>query len=70
MSEEHHQPENHDGEQPQETTGEEGESNLVNGDAQPKACDIIRITGLPENCEAAKQALIDNIPITVEVSPV
>lgn len=40
----------------------------MNGDAQPKACDIIRITGLPENCEAAKQALIDNIPITVEVS--
>lgn len=40
----------------------------MNGDTQPKACDIIRITGLPENCEAAKQALIDNIPITVEVS--
>jgi len=46
-------------------SGENGE--LVNGDAAPKACDIIKITGKPENCEAAKQALLDNVPITIQV---
>ena len=30
--------------------------------------DIIRITGLPENAAAAKQALLDLVPITIEVS--
>lgn len=29
--------------------------------------DIIRITGLPKNVEAAKQALLDLVPIEVEV---
>lgn len=44
---------------------------MPNGDdSEPPAvssCDIIRITGKPENCDAAKQALIDNVPITIEV---
>ncbi|KAG8302743.1 hypothetical protein J6590_025018 [Homalodisca vitripennis] len=54
-----------------EHAAENGENNLMNGDANPvpsiKACDIIRITGKPENCEAAKQALINNVPITIQV---
>lgn len=29
--------------------------------------DVIYITGKSENCEAAKQALIDNAPVTIEV---
>lgn len=33
-----------------------------------RQCDIIRITGLPEKCEGAKQALIDQIPITEEIN--
>lgn len=33
------------------------------------ACDIIRITGQPENVASAKQALLDLVPITIEVSP-
>lgn len=32
------------------------------------ACDIIRITGQPENVAAAKQALLDLVPITIEVN--
>lgn len=32
------------------------------------ACDIIRITGQPDNVAAAKQALLDLVPITIEVS--
>ncbi|XP_015598207.1 vigilin [Cephus cinctus] len=31
------------------------------------ACDVIRITGQPENAAAAKQALLDLVPITIEV---
>lgn len=46
-------------------------NSMPNGDdSEPpvvSSCDIIRITGKPENCEAAKQALIDNVPITIEV---
>jgi hypothetical protein len=30
-------------------------------------CDVIRITGKQENCEAAKRALLDLVPVTVEV---
>jgi hypothetical protein len=30
-------------------------------------CDVIRITGKPENCEEAKRALFDLVPVTVEV---
>lgn len=43
-----------------------GEPN-TNGDAV-RQCDIIRITGLPDKCEAAKQALIDQIPVTEEIN--
>lgn len=44
----------------------------VNGESgehpeEVPACDIIRITGQPENVAAAKQALLDLVPITVEV---
>lgn len=49
----------------------EQEEQQVNGDVdanEPKKCDIIRITGKRENCEAAKQALHDLVPVTVEVS--
>lgn len=41
--------------------GENGEVETV------PACDIIRITGQPENVAAAKQALLDLVPITIEV---
>ncbi|VVC87406.1 unnamed protein product [Leptidea sinapis] len=34
--------------------------------AEPGPNDIIRITGRPENCEAAKQALLDQVPVTIE----
>lgn len=40
-------------------------------DAQPVngvSNDIIRITGRADNCEAAKQALINLVPINIEVS--
>lgn len=30
--------------------------------------DIVTIFGKPENCESAKQILIDNIPKTIDVS--
>lgn len=32
-----------------------------------RQCDIIRITGKAENCERAKQALIDLMPVTIDV---
>lgn len=44
---------------------------MENGDSMengPKTCDIIRITGRKEKCEAAKQALIDSVPITKEIN--
>lgn len=48
---------------------------VVNGDAaaeeepssEPKKCDIIIITGKAENCEGAKQALLDLVPVQEEV---
>jgi len=33
----------------------------------PRASDIIRVTGRPENCESAKQALLEQVPVVVEV---
>lgn len=36
-------------------------------DNTPRMCDIIRITGPVEKCEAAKQALLDLVPVTVEI---
>jgi predicted PilT family ATPase len=32
-----------------------------------KTSDIIRVSGRPENCEGAKQALLEQVPITLEV---
>jgi len=48
---------------PEQVNGENGEG----GEIIP-ACDIIRITGQPENVAAAKQALLDLVPITIQVS--
>ncbi|XP_043519288.1 vigilin [Frieseomelitta varia] len=45
----------------EQMNGENGEVETV------PACDIIRITGQPENVAAAKQALLDLVPITIEV---
>lgn len=41
---------------------------MVNGDDIAKQYDVIRITGRLEKCEAAKQALLDLIPVTEEVN--
>jgi len=41
-----------------------GEAPAVNGN---HSNDVIKITGRPENCEKAKQALIDMVPINIEV---
>jgi len=46
----------------EQVNGENGEG----GETIP-ACDIIRITGQPENVAAAKQALLDLVPITIQV---
>ncbi|XP_049867329.1 vigilin [Pectinophora gossypiella] len=35
--------------------------------AEPGPNDIIRITGRPENCEGAKKALLEQVPITIDV---
>lgn len=37
-----------------------------NGDGI-RASDIIRVSGRPENCEGARRALLEQVPITVEV---
>lgn len=42
-------------------------TNNGDGDAV-RNCDIIRITGPKEKCEAARQALLDLIPVTVEIN--
>ncbi|KAG5319977.1 VIGLN protein, partial [Pseudoatta argentina] len=46
----------------EQVNGENGE-----GVETIPACDIIRITGQPENVAAAKQALLDVVPITIQV---
>lgn len=48
---------------PEQVNGENG----VVAETIP-ACDIIRITGQPENVAGAKQALLDLVPITIQVS--
>lgn len=51
-----------------EETGEtNGESAEMNGDSA-RSCDIIRISGTEEKCEAAKQALLELVPVTEEVN--
>ncbi|XP_043070287.1 vigilin isoform X1 [Drosophila grimshawi] len=47
--------------------GEEGADGEPSAE-QVRHCDVIRITGLIEKCEAAKQALIDLIPIEEELN--
>jgi len=37
-----------------------------NGDG-PRASDIITVSGRPENCESAKEALLEQVPVSVEV---
>jgi len=51
-----------------------GEEPVMNGDAAPeeisngpRKCDTIIITGKPENCENARKALLDLVPIQQEV---
>lgn len=47
----------------------EGCEPTTNGEdsSQPGVNDVIRITGRPENCEAAKKALLEQVPITIDV---
>ena len=45
------------------TNGEE----VVNGNGDCGSHDVIKITGRSENCESAKQALINLVPINIEV---
>ena len=47
----------------EQVNGENGE-----GVETIPACDIIRITCQPENVAAAKQALLDLVPITIQVN--
>ena len=53
--------------------GTNGEEAPVNGNGTAAVAvavnnDVIRITGMPENCEGAKQALINLVPVNIEVS--
>lgn len=49
------------------------EHQQINGDNESsehdaiRQCDIIRVTGKQENCDRAIQALLDLVPITIEV---
>lgn len=41
---------------------------MINGEStEPNPRDIIRITGKPQNCELASQALKDSVPIEYKV---
>lgn len=56
---------------PEEYHSQQDEGQQPNGDVEEcdpvRVCDVIRITGKQENCEAAKRALLDLVPVTVEV---
>jgi hypothetical protein len=56
---------------PEEYHGHQDEEQQPNGDMEEREpirmCDVIRITGKQENCEGAKRALLDLVPVTVEV---
>lgn len=43
-------------------------NNGVDTNGLPRPCDIIRITGTPENCRLAHQALIDLVPVSEEIA--
>ncbi|XP_005104751.1 vigilin [Aplysia californica] len=45
-----------------------GEANGEEGTEGSRKCDTIIITGKPENCENAKQALLDLVPVLEEVT--
>ncbi|KAF6209513.1 hypothetical protein GE061_015260 [Apolygus lucorum] len=46
----------------------ENSEEIVNGESsEPKPSDIIRITGKPQNCELASEALKDSVPIIYEM---
>lgn len=52
------------------TNGDEAPAAAVNGNGNDQVAvnnDVIRITGMPENCEGAKQALINLVPVNIEV---
>jgi len=56
---------------PEEYHSPQDEGQQPNGDVEEcelvRMCDVIRITGKQENCEAAKRALLDLVPVTLEV---
>ncbi|XP_068630109.1 vigilin isoform X1 [Battus philenor] len=53
---------------PERDTTEVADVVVRNDDsAEPGINDIIRITGRPENCELARKALLDQVPITISV---
>jgi hypothetical protein len=56
---------------PEEYHSHQDEGQQQNGNMEEyepvRMCDVIRITGKQENCEAAKRALLDLVPVTVEV---
>ena len=48
--------------------GVDEDGHAVNGAVPPSGSnDIIRITGRSENCEKAKEALVNLVPINIEV---
>lgn len=49
---------------PERDTAEAADIPVRNGDEEAGANDVIRITGRPENCEAAKKALLEQVNIT------
>ncbi|CAO1311381.1 unnamed protein product [Diamesa hyperborea] len=60
---------------PDRNTADPSEQTETNGDVngdedsnETRSSDIIRISGKAENCEKAKQALLDLVPITDEIS--
>ncbi|CAK1581897.1 unnamed protein product [Parnassius mnemosyne] len=53
---------------PERDNTEGAEIPVKNEDSsEPGLNDIIKITGRPENCEAAKKALLEQVPITIDV---
>lgn len=52
---------------PERAEGSDGEHAVAENGDGVRASDIIRVSGRPENCEAAKLALLDQVPITIEV---
>lgn len=51
----------------QQINGDENGEAVQQTPEHPLPCDIVRITGQPEKVEAAKQALLDLVPVVLEV---